>query len=147
MFVMDYTTISHILTRRLMKKTFFFIFGAVFALMLSIYLIMVMTLNYQKILADIKNSMKESGYEATTNSIDIVHFPIPRIVVGNLSVQSMDPANKSTITSENVIVSLSVLSLLTLNPAIGSIESSKAVVTTLDTDITKHGVLLHKLQK
>ncbi|MEY3197177.1 MAG: hypothetical protein RLZZ59_545 [Pseudomonadota bacterium] len=130
-----------------MKKTFFFIFGAVFALMLSIYLIMVMTLNYQKILADIKNSMKESGYEATTNSIDIVHFPIPRIVVGNLSVQSMDPANKSTITSENVIVSLSVLSLLTLNPAIGSIESSKAVVTTLDTDITKHGVLLHKLQK
>ena len=87
-------------------------------------------MNFEEIYQKFHQQIANVGYDAKTPSVQISHFPVPTVIVGDVDINGIFKAKKLSI-------KFSILSILTLNPSIDLITAS-------DVDISVTGV--NKLQ-
>ncbi|MGV2432927.1 MAG UNVERIFIED_CONTAM: AsmA-like C-terminal region-containing protein [Rickettsiaceae bacterium] len=119
-----------------MKKIATYTLGPVF-LVYIIYMSISVIIDYQGIYQKLYNKMLDAGYEIETSSINVEHFPIPKLQLSNLKIGGDSFA-------KNVEIYLSPLSILSFKPQIKQIEVNEVTIFTKNNkvDFRNHSDLI-----
>lgn len=108
----------------------------------SIYVIFVVLANYESIYLDLRSKFAELGYKVNMPDIVVEHFPTPRILIKNVSIDEV-------VLIETLDMPIHPLSVLTLNPRVSSINVSNVRFYTFnhEMDFRNHERLVKQLIK
>ncbi len=91
-------------------------------LLYAAYLYIALTTSYDGIYQKFHAQLADVGYEIKTESIDVVRFPLPRVVLGGVTVQNM-------FTAKSIEIKFSLSSMLKFSPAIASARIDDVTIT------------------
>ena len=115
-------------------------FGIFLSILGLIYISVSLTINFEGLYLKFNKQISDIGYEAKAASIDVSHFPIPTVTLGDVVIPGTFQAKKLTL-------KFSILSILTFNPSINSIEASDVNIDSSGASMIHHEIAIINMFK
>jgi|GEM_PF-6099881 len=113
-------------------------FGIFLSILSIIYISVSLTINFKKLYLEFNKQLADVGYDVKTSSIEVSHFPIPTVMLGNVNVPGIFTAKKFSL-------KFSIFSILTFNPHINMLEASDVKIETSGANMIDHETTIIKM--